>query len=53
MGILKLKQKKIYCDKLKAPIFLKDVGSEKVLVSNKISYGEKAINVLLVTCVWS
>ena len=29
----------IYCHK--APIFLKDVDIEKVLVSNKISFGEK------------
>ena len=31
--------------------FLKDVGIEKALVSNKISSGEKTINTLLVTCI--
>ena len=30
-------------------IFLKDVDIEKVLISNKISFGEKTINTLLVT----
>ena len=34
---------------LKTPILLKDVDMEKVLVSNKISLGEKTINTLLVT----
>ena len=38
MEILKLK-KKIYHHK--TPKFLKDVDFEKVLVSNKISFGEK------------
>ena len=32
-------------------IFLRDVDIEKVLVSNKISFGEKTINNLLVTCI--
>ena len=31
--------------------FLKDVGIEKTLVSNKISSGEKTINTLLITCI--
>ena len=43
LTIMKLKKKTnftaIYCHK--APIFLKDVDIEKVLVSNKISFGEK------------
>ena len=33
------KKKKIYCHM--TPIFLKDIDIEKVLVSNKISFGEK------------
>ena len=32
-------------------IFKKDVDIEKELVSNKISFGEKTITTLLVTCV--
>ena len=36
----------------KTPIFLEDVDIEKVLASNKISFGKKkTINVLLVTCI--
>ena len=36
----------------KTPIFfLKDLDIEKVLVSNKIYFGEKNINTLLVTCI--
>ena len=35
----------------KTPIFLKDVGIEKILVCNKISFGKKTINTLLVTCI--
>ena len=36
----------------KTSIFLKDVDIEKVLVSNKISFGKKrTINTLLVTCI--
>ena len=38
-------------DRDKAPIFSKDVDIEKVLVSNKISFGVKAISTLLTTCV--
>ena len=38
MVILKL-DKKIYCHKIS--IFLRDVGIKKVLVSNKIPFGEK------------
>ena len=30
----------------KTPIFLKDVDIEKVLVSNKISFGEKNLQIL-------
>ena len=32
----------------KTPTFLKDVNIEKVLVYSKISFGEKAMNILLV-----
>ena len=39
MGILKLKKKKIYRDKIR--VHLRDVDTEKVLVCNKISLGEK------------
>ena len=31
--------------------FLKDVNTEKVLVSNEISFGEKNIITLLATCI--
>ena len=31
------------CYRYKSPIFLKDVDIEKVLVSNKISFGEKIL----------
>ena len=34
----------------KTPIFFKDVDIDIVLVSNKISFGEKTLNTLLVTC---
>ena len=33
------------------PIFLGHVDIEKVLVSNKISFGEKTISTILVTCI--
>ena len=46
-GDIEIEKKKNYC--LKTPILLKDVDMEKVLVSNKISLGEKTINTLLVT----
>ena len=35
----------------KAPIFSKNVDIGKLLVSNKIFFGEKTINTLLVTCI--
>ena len=42
----------IEIEKCKTPVFfLKDVDIEKVLVSNKISFGEKNINPLLPTCI--
>ena len=33
------------------PIFLEDLDIEKILVSNKISFGEKTIRTLLVACI--
>ena len=35
----------------KPPIFSKNVDIGKLLVSNKIFFGEKTINTLLVTCI--
>ena len=35
----------------KSPVSLWNVDIEKVLVSDKISFGEKTINTLLVTCI--
>ena len=49
MAIAEFKKNKFYCHK--SPIHLTDVDIEKVLVSNKISLGEKTINTLLVTCI--
>ena len=46
MGILKLKKKKDF-----TTIFKKYVDIDKLLVSSKISFGEKTINTLLVTCI--
>ena len=33
------------------PIFLEDLDIEKILVSNKISFGEKTIRTLLFACI--
>ena len=41
---LELEKNNFYCHK--NPIFLKDVDTEKVLVSNKISFGEKSYKYL-------
>ena len=46
---IKIGKNRIYRHKI--PIFLKDVDIEKVLASNKISFGEKNISTLLVTCI--
>ena len=47
---LKLKKNKFYCHK--STFLLKDVDIEKVLVSNKVSFGKtKYISTLLVTCI--
>ena len=35
----------------KSPIFFEVVNIKKVLVSNKIYFGEKTINTLLVACI--
>ena len=35
----------------KCPVSFMDVVIEKVLVSNKTSFGKKTINTLLVTCI--
>ena len=49
-GDIKIKKKKNY--RHKTLIALKDPDIEKILVSNKISPGEKkTINTLLVTCI--
>ena len=47
-GNIEIEKSKFY--RSKTPIFLKDVDIEKVLVSNKISFGEKNY-ILLVTCI--
>ena len=39
VGYIEIKKKRFYCHK--SPISLKNVDIEKVLVSNKISFGEK------------
>ena len=36
----------------KTPNFLKNVDIDKVLVSNKISFGVKTLSTLLVTCIY-
>ena len=48
-GNIKIEKNKFYLNK--TPIFLNDVDIEKVLVSNKISLGEKITNTLLVTSI--
>ena len=45
---IEIERKKITAVRLQ--FFLKDVDIEKVLVSKKISFGEKTMNTLLVTC---
>ena len=45
---MKLKKLKY---RIKTPIFKKYVEIEKVLVSNKISFGDETISTLLVTCI--
>ena len=45
-GNIEIENKKFYHHK--TPIFLGDVDIEKVLVSNNISFGEKAISTLII-----
>ena len=48
LGGIEIAKNKFYHNK--TPIFLKDVNIEKLLVSEKISFGEKTIGTELVTC---
>ena len=49
-GDIQIENNKFY--RYKTPILLVDLDIEKVLVSNKISFGEKkTISTLLVTCI--
>ena len=48
-GNIEIEKNKFYHNK--TPIFLKDVDIEKVLVSNKISFGQKNYKYLLVSCI--
>ena len=48
-GDIEIERKKFYCHK--TPIFRGDVDTEKVLISNNISFGDKTISTLLVTCI--
>ena len=49
LGDIEIEENKFYRNK--TPIFLKDVNIAKGLASNKISFDEKPINTLLVTCI--
>ena len=46
-GNIEIEKKNFYCNE--TPIFLRVVDTEKVLVSNKNSFGEKSYNTLLVS----
>ena len=46
---MKIEKNKFYHHN--SPLHLRDVNNDKVLVSNKISFGKKTINTLLVTCI--
>ena len=48
-GNIEIEKSKFYHHK--TPVFLGDVNTEKLLVSNKISFGENTITTLLVTCI--
>ena len=48
-GDIEIEKDKFYRNQ--TPIPLKDVDIEKVLISNKISFGERTISTLLVTCI--
>ena len=45
---IEIEKKIFYCNKT---IFWKDVDAEKVLVSNKITFGEKNYKYFIVTCI--
>ena len=47
-GDIKIEENKFYLTN--APVFLKDVDIEKVLVSNKISFGEKSYKYFILYC---
>ena len=49
LGDIETEKNKFY--RYKRPTFKKDVDIEKVLISNKVSFGEKNISALLVTCI--
>ena len=48
LGDIEIEKNKFY--RHKTPILFGDVDIEKLLVSKKISFGEKTISTLLVTC---
>ena len=48
-SIIEIENNKFY--RTKIPINLRDVDIDKVLASYKISFGQKAINTLSVTCI--
>ena len=48
-GNIEIMKNKFYINTI--PVLLRDVDMEKVIVSNKVSFGEKTINTLLVTCI--
>ena len=47
-GNIEIEKNKFYCHK--SPVPLREIDIEKVLVSNKVSFREKTINISLVTC---
>ena len=48
-GDIEIQKNKFY--RHKSPVPQRDLDIEKVLVSNKISFGNKTIKTLLVTCI--
>ena len=48
-GDIDVEQNKFYRSKIS--VLLRDANNKKVLASNKISFGEKTIITLLVTCI--
>ena len=51
MGILKLKKNIYIYYRHKSPACLRDVDIEKVLISNKISFGKKNYTYFIGTCI--